>query len=408
MSADAFIKGRSPFYPGQPVPLELFVGRQKQIDHIRVRGVGQVALGKPVSMYVRGEYGIGKSSIAAYCQAVAEKEHGLLGIYAALGGVDSLDEFGERVLEAAVRAGALDATRSEKLREFFSKYIAETSLFGVKLKLQQIKADAPDVARGLLPFLEKLLERLKGTGTNGIFLVLDEINGIAANPRFAPYLKSLVDTNALAAKPVPLLLMLCGVEARRSELIRVHQSIDRVFDIVDIGAMSDDEVRSFFARAFESVHMTVAPDAMSNLIYFSAGVPKIMHLVGDEAFWLAKGPELTAGESVTAVIQATEAFGRKYIDAQVYEAIRSKDYIAILSQISEDYSGTTFGRAAVRKRLTEAQQRKFDNFLQKMQALQVIQQGQSPGEWRFIHPMILLYVWLRNRQRGTELPRSAS
>jgi len=61
-------KGKSPFYPGQPVPVDLFRGRQQQIERILTRGAAQVAAGKPVTMYVEGEYGIGKSSIAAYAQ----------------------------------------------------------------------------------------------------------------------------------------------------------------------------------------------------------------------------------------------------------------------------------------------------------------------------------------------------
>lgn len=79
-------KGKSPFYPGQPVPVELFVGRKAQIDRILQRGVGQVAAGKPISMFIQGEYGVGKSSIANYVQRIAEKRHGLFPIYASLGG----------------------------------------------------------------------------------------------------------------------------------------------------------------------------------------------------------------------------------------------------------------------------------------------------------------------------------
>jgi hypothetical protein len=41
-------KSQSPFYPGQPVPVELFVGREQQIDRILTRGGGQVERGKPV------------------------------------------------------------------------------------------------------------------------------------------------------------------------------------------------------------------------------------------------------------------------------------------------------------------------------------------------------------------------
>ena len=99
-------KGRSPFCSGQPVPFDLFVGRAEQIDHILTRGVGQVAAGKPVAMFIEGEYGIGKSSIAGLVQRIAEREHGLHGIYAPLGSATNLDEVGAAVLRATIGSGA--------------------------------------------------------------------------------------------------------------------------------------------------------------------------------------------------------------------------------------------------------------------------------------------------------------
>ena len=79
MAAD-MSKGKSPFYPGQPVPVELFVGRAKQIDRIMNRAVAQVSAGKPIAVFVQGEYGIGKSSIAGFVQWIAEKHQALHGI----------------------------------------------------------------------------------------------------------------------------------------------------------------------------------------------------------------------------------------------------------------------------------------------------------------------------------------
>ena len=73
-------KGRSPFYPGQPVPVELFTGRQDAVERILRRGAGQVAQGKPMAFFVQGEYGIGKSSHAGYLLTVVEKVCSLHGI----------------------------------------------------------------------------------------------------------------------------------------------------------------------------------------------------------------------------------------------------------------------------------------------------------------------------------------
>ena len=43
---DNLNKGKSPFYPGQPVPVELFTGRINEIQRI-TRAIKQVELGKP-------------------------------------------------------------------------------------------------------------------------------------------------------------------------------------------------------------------------------------------------------------------------------------------------------------------------------------------------------------------------
>ena len=119
MAAD-MSKGKSPFYPGQPVPVELFVGRAKQIDRIMNRAVAQVSAGKPIAVFVQGEYGIGKSSIAGFVQWIAEKHQALHGIYAPLGGARELSDVAVTVLEATLRSGAFDPKRSEKVRNWLN------------------------------------------------------------------------------------------------------------------------------------------------------------------------------------------------------------------------------------------------------------------------------------------------
>ena len=109
-------KGRSPFFPDQPVPVELFMGRRAQIEHLMTRAVGQVAQGKPVTVFLEGEYGIGKTSIARYIQWMAESQNRLLGIYATLDRTESLDDVGAAVLEATLRTGIYNPKLGEKIR----------------------------------------------------------------------------------------------------------------------------------------------------------------------------------------------------------------------------------------------------------------------------------------------------
>jgi hypothetical protein len=397
-------KGKSPFYPGQPVPVELFVGRRSQIGRIVERGVGQVAEGKPVAMFVEGEYGIGKSSIAGVVQAFAEREHRLLTIYASMSVAKTLEDVAASVLEATIRAGAFDQKLSEKIQDWLGKYIGEQSLFGFTIHAENLRKDAPNIASpsGMLPFLKETFERVRADGIRGIFLVLDEINGIASVPAFAHFIKGLIDTNALSREPVPLLLMLCGVEERRREMIQNHQPVDRIFDVIEIERLNETEMTEFFNRAFASVNLGIEPAALAAMIHFSAGFPKIMHLVGDAAYWMDQDGVISEEEAFSALLSAAEEVGRKYVDQQVYAALRSKDYQSILGKIAPSGLALSFNKIDIEKKLTDSEKKKFNNFLQKMKRLNVIRSGEVRGEYIFNVRMVALYIWLTaQRMRET-------
>ncbi len=395
-------KGKSPFYPGQPVPVELFVGRRPQIERILNQGVKQVAAGKPSTFFIQGEYGIGKSSIAGYVQSLAEKEYGLLAVYGTLGGTKNLDDLALAILECTLQTGTYDPTKEEIIRNWLAKYIGEQKLFGFTLDLKALKQDAPTLANPfrLLAFLKEARARLKA---RGVFLVLDEINGVTAEPSFAHFIKGLVDQNALAEHPLPLLLMLCGVEERRKEMIECHLPVDRIFDIIEIEVMSNDEMEEFFHHSFQTVQTVVKPEAMKMLVHYSAGFPKIMHTVGDAAFWIDKDNVIDKSDAFSAILNAADDVGKKYVDQQVYKALRSEDYRSILAKIAKlgPPDSMTFTKKEVASDLTSSESKKLNNFLQKMKKLNVIKSGDNKGEYLFCVPMVRFYIWLQSVQKAT-------
>lgn len=398
MTAD-LSKGKSPFYPGQPVPAELFVGRSEEINRIMTRGAGQVCQGKPAAMFVQGEYGIGKSSLAGFVQRLAEKRYGLHGIYAALGGANNLDDVARAVLEGTLKSGAFEPSRSERVRNWLARYIGRQELFGLSLNVDALKQDAPTFATpfGMLEFLNQAYQRLKETGVKGIFLLLDEINGITGNPGFAHFIKGLVDQNALAERPLPLLLMLCGVEERRREMIAKHKPVDRIFDVIDIKTMSKQEMEEFFRKSFDSVGVSVEEQAMSVLTFYSAGFPKIMHMIGDAAYWMDRDGRIDKNEAIRAVLVAAEEVGTKYVDQQVYKALKSRDYHSILNKIGKlGPAEMEFTRKQIAAELTDSERKKLGNFLQKMKELNVLRPGQKSGHWVFNSVMVQMYIWLRS------------
>lgn len=398
-------KGRSPFYPGQPVPVELFVGRHEQIERILTRGAGQVKLGKPVAFFTQGEYGIGKSSIAAYVQRRAELEHQLHPIYVSLGGCKDLEDVAKAVFQATYESGVFNPARSEKIQNWLSKYVGKQGLLGITINLEALKTVTPSLANHLsmLTFLKEAYSCLIDTGVKGIFLAIDEINGIASDPLFANFIKGLIDSNAISKEPLPLLLMLCGVEEKRRALIKAHQPIDRIFDVIEIAPMSEKEMRDFFNKAFGSVRIIVESLALSQLVYYSAGFPKIMHLVGDAAFWIDKDGIIDIHDAMAAVTTAADEVGRKFVDHKVYAAIKTDEYRSILQKIANNNRvlvGMHFLKSEVESALTEAEKGKLNNFLQKMKRLKVLKSGELKGEYIFNSRMEWLYIYLQGAKEA--------
>lgn len=384
-------KGKSPFYPGQPVPVELFVGREAEVGKI-TRALSQVKAGKPQYVFVTGEYGIGKSSLAAFVRFLGEKEYKLFGIHVFLGGAAELDEVATKTVEGILKSGAYDPKWQESVRNVLAKYVGKQDLFGFSLNLEALRADGPTLSRGYLGMLEGVHERLKEQGAAGLVLILDEINGITANPRFAHFIKGLVDENAVSKKPIPLLLMLCGVDERRGEMIRHHQPIERIFDVAEIRPMNDQEMRQFFENSFESQSIKVDAPALQMMRHYSAGYPRVMHIIGDAAYWIDKDGIIDSDDASAAIVAAAEDVGRKFVDQQVLRAMRSKDYRSNLAKLSKLEFDLTFQKSDVEKGLSATEKGKLNNFLQKMKKLEVLRAGEEMGEYVFNSRLVRLYV----------------
>jgi len=385
-------KGQSPFYPGQPVPPQFFVGRTDILPKIQ-RAASQVAGGKPQAVFISGDYGIGKSSLARYSRVLLDEEVGVLGFHVMLGTARSIDDVATAVVQKALETEAGKERASEAIRNGLAKYVGEQSLFGVTIRLDALRADAPDISRGFLPFLRSLYARIKDD-YKGLLLILDEINGLAGDPTFGAFLKSLVDDNAVSDDPLPLLLILCGTEGRRLDLIKNHEPVERIFELVRVEPLSFWETQEFFERTFGTVGLTLTPTALGLLAHFSGGLPKLMHIIGDTTFWMATEAVIDEEMALSAVFEAAEEVGRKFIDQQVLAAIRSKQYRSILAAVAGRQFSLEFSRADVIEGLSESEGRNLDNFLRRLRKLHVIEHGENRGEYRFTDRLTRLYLQL--------------
>jgi hypothetical protein len=316
-----------------------------------------------------------------------------------LGTAESVEDIAAFTVQTVVESSGVKRTTTDAIRSFLAEYIGEQSLLGVfRLRLDKLRKDAPDISRGYLPFLRRIYEGAK-SDYRGLMLILDEINGMAGKPSFGAFLKNLVDENALSDDPLPLVLILCGTDERHREIIAHHRPVERIFEVAHIDVMNKEEMREFFQLAFGQVDMTVEEEAMELLCLYSAGFPKLMHLVGDAAFWIASGSVVDQDVAIRSILAAAEDVGRKFVDQQVYRALRSKHYRSILDKLAKSQLDLVFKKSDMEHGLNEEERKKFNNFLQRMKSLNVLAPGDERGEYAFRDRLTLLYFRMQTLQK---------
>jgi len=382
----------SPFTPGKPVPIEYFIARFKEIERLE-RAIKQTFSGRNENIFISGERGIGKSSLASLIRYVAEKEHNFIGTHCFLGGVRDLEGM-IRVIFQRLLQEVSDRSIFDNLKNVFGKYIKAVTLFGVGVEFTTDRSELRTILNNFLPLIRKINETIKKDDKKGMMLILDDINGIADVSEFAQFLKSFVDELATSRESLSLLMILVGIPERREELIKHQPSVARIFDIIDLSPMNEDESKEFFNKMFGKQNISVTPEALSRMVSLSGGFPMLMHEVGDATFWLDADNCIDETDAVRGIVEAAETVGRKYLDPQVYRALRSETYRSILRRIGRLPLGTSFLRKDILEKVPERERKTFDNFLRRAKKLGIISETEVRGEYRFINMLYHLYVSL--------------
>ena len=394
----------SPFRPGQPIPIEFFVGRRKEVE--RLHGMVKASVrGNFKIGFVSGERGIGKSSLAHFVRALAEHESKTAGCHVFLGGVHEVEEMLRRTFDRLLK-DSMDKPWHESIKNFFGNRIRKVGLFGVTLELNLAGDDLSRLAHDFVPSITQLWDQLKGQN-EALLLILDDMNGLATSEVFANWLKSIVDEIATSRQHVPLCVLFVGLEERRRELVRNQPSLARVFELIDITPWSYDEVREFYKRAFESAEARVsaADLAMAVLVRFTGGLPVLAHELGDAIWRTAQSPDIDTNDIRKGIFLAAEVIGQKLLEPQVFQAIRSERYRSILRKMAVEVEpDLRFQRTEILARLTEAEKRVLNNFLRRMRNLGVLERDpEVRGGYRFPNTLYALYFMMEALRAGSKL-----
>jgi len=387
----------SPFTPGKPVPVEYFVARRKEIERLQ-RAIRQTLSGRNENIFITGERGIGKSSLAWYAHHLAEKET-LLSAYCYMGPARSLEDIAGIVFQRLLEG--CDKSTFEKLKQAFCKYIKSVNLPFVGVELTDNKSDLRELVNGFIPALRHVYEGAKENGKNGLLVIMDDLNGVTDLREFSMFLKSTVDSIATSRQSIPLLLILVGIHDRREDLLKHQPSVARIFDIIELPLMNESESREFFGKTFAEESITVSNEALSLMVQLSGGYPMLMHEVGDAVFWQDTDSNIDLGDAKLGIMEAARTVGKKYIDPQISKVLRSKTYSSILWRIGKKLPiGGAFKRQELLKEIPADEQKNLDNFLNRIKKLGIVDDAEVKGEYRFVNPLFHLYVWYEAKSKA--------
>ncbi len=387
----------SPFRPGRPAPIDLFVGRSSEIERLHglVRRSARGTLGVG---FVTGERGIGKSSLAALVRHRAEHDSNAVGCHVYLGGVDDVPEMLRRTFHRLLNE-SIDKPWQQQLTSFLGNRIRSAGLFGLTLDLNLTGNDLETLARDFVPAIRNLVRSLPKPKQT-ILLVLDDINGLAKSAAFAHWLKSSVNEFATSASEGGLCILVVGLEERRRELLAGQPSLDRVFEVVDIAPWSDEEVAEFHRHCFARGGARVASKDIAFMVQFTGGLPVLAHEIGDAVWRSARAPEVTTADVAQGIIVAAEVIGSKLLEPGVFHALRSERYRSILRQIA-DGPRMHFRRSEVLERLEGNDKSALDNFLRRMKKLGAIESDPKiHGGYRFPNRLHALYFAMESHRHS--------
>jgi len=399
-------KEYSPFTPGSPVPIELFVGRSGLIDNI-VRYVKQASHGKLENLFLTGERGIGKTSLASFVRYLVTDQENFVGIHVFLGRVNTLEEMVRHIFDQLLKE-AKSQPWYDNIVKFFGTYIKEVGLFNISVSFAPPKEELTELVLNFPEAIYNVVDKIKAN-KNGLFIALDDINGLVEKREFADWYKSFVDEVATRYDDFPVFIMLIGLPEKKDNLASLQPSLMRIFRVVEIEKLSDDEVSGFFTNAFKEVVTKVEPDAMNILVKYSSGLPVIMQEVGDATFWIDNDSIISVVDAYSGIVGAAENVGRKYLDPKVYKAIRSERYKSILRKIGQTILALpNFKRKEIITELNEEEKDVLDNFIAKLKSLGVISSDPEggPGSYKFANAIYPVYIWMESesikRERTTD------
>lgn len=394
----------SPFQPEEPVEPEKFEGRNIIIER-NLPYLYQSANGDPTHFFIKGKRGMGKTSLASYFKDIAERKYKMVGVHVLNDGIHDIDSLIKQIIERLLNEIEKE-TWSDKIVSKFKDYIDTIDLVGVKFKFNPDEKTINYIKDNFPFLLKEIIDNFEDE--KGLFIIIDDINGLSETPDFANWYKSFVDTLSTNFKgQLPVTFILTTYPENAQKLYDHNISFNRAFKHIDIEGLEDNEIEDFFRKTFNSLNIDIESDAMELMVRFSSGLPNMMQEIGNGVFWINNESIIDRHTALRGVIRAGNEIGLKYLQPALDNSIRSERYLTIFRALGDDFTSKdltkeyTFRKRDFAPKLNNKEQNAFGDFLSRAKELNIIEYAAAPntGVYKFTNNLYPIYFFIQSIDR---------
>ena len=227
---------------------------------------------------------------------------------------------------------------------------------------------------------------------NGLFIVIDDINGLSKTPEFANWYKGLSETIDFSEKYVPVAITLVSYRENFDKFTMHNPSFTRIFNLIEIDKLKDEDIKTFFIENFGKYDMKFEDErCLSEMIYYSWGMPLAMQQIGEEVFWNVEDGVINEKAVLAGILNAAFVFGNKQIKL-VLNQIEEDVYEDILLKLGKNKL-MEFKKSELEDILSEEENKILENFLSRMKELNIIEHlgKEIKEEYTFTNRLYFVY-----------------
>ena len=341
---------------------------------------------------------MGKTSFIQYVSRIAEDNFQMIPIHFNNSDGTTIEELILKLIEKL----SIEFDKGywgKKFVDGYLKRIQEIKIAGFGFSLENQDKLIQDIKGN---FSKLLIEICENFENKGIFFIIDDINGLSDNIEFTNWYKSLFESIQFNEYHVPVVFALISYPKEFDNLCLINESFSRIFKLIEIDKLENDEIEDFFRFSFENMNYTFKDDdALSAMVYYSWGMPLIMQQIGESVLWnILDNGIIDEKIAIRGISDAAIELGNKQIRGKLRK-IRSEHYEDILIKLAK-YGAMEFKKSEVIDILNDDEKRVFNSFLQRCKELSIIESigRENGGEYAFVNRLYFAYFLIKSLDYG--------